>query len=499
MESVGSFDDVLTVSSVGVYAGNSGSNPPAFTAKVDYLFDSATPIVLEDGGDKTAPVISGVSVLPTSSKAVVSYATDEPTTGRVEFGTSSMSASRTGTSTDSQAQMGTSSAYGSQVSTSSSATSHSVTLSGLAPTTTYHYRVVAVDAAGNESVTGDGTFTTPTIASGVAPVSDDFSSGALDASRWMVVDPRGDASVSTVGAGTRDAQLVIAVPGGVVHEAWGTNTAPRVMQAVTDGDFGVEAKFDSLPTSKYQDQGVLVEQDAGRWLRFSVYSDGPGKFVFAASTTKGVSTQRLKATVSMSTPPIWMRVVRTGSVWQLLWSADGVAWTSVGSFDDVLTVSSVGVYAGNSGSNPPAFPAKVDYLFDSATPLADDPDLYAPVISDISLLPGSSAADVSWVTDEPASARVEYGLTSSYGQSVAGSSTTGNKVRLTGLTASTEYHYRIVVHDEAGNEASTPDLTFSGPPRRRSCDRRVVRAEAGVRSQRTPAAVGQRRRQRPRR
>ena len=298
---------------------------------------------------------------------------------------------------------------------------------------------------------------------GSAPVSDDFSSGALDASRWMVVDPRGDASVSTVGAGTRDAQLVIAVPGGVVHEAWGTNTAPRVMQAVTDGDFGVEAKFDSLPTSKYQDQGVLVEQDAGRWLRFSVYSDGPGKFVFAASTTKGVSTQRLKATVSMSAPPIWMRVVRTGSVWQLLWSADGVAWTSVGSFDDVLAVSSVGVYAGNSGSNPPAFSAKVDYLFDSATPivLEDGGDKTAPVISGVSVLPTSSRAVVSYATHGATTGRVEFGTSSSYGSQVpSSSSATSHSVTLSELAPTTTYHYRVVAVDAAGNESVTGDGLF---------------------------------------
>ena len=131
-------------------------------------------------------------------------------------------------------------------------------------------------------------------------------------------------------------------------------------------------KFDWLPLSKYQDQGVLVEQDAGRWLRFSVYSEGPGKFVFAASTSKGVSTQRLKSSVSMSKAPVWLRVVRTGSMWQRLWSADGLAWSSVGSFDDVLAVSSVGVYAGNSGTtvnNAPAFESRVDYVFDTAAPI----------------------------------------------------------------------------------------------------------------------------------
>src|SRR5439155_9261119 len=45
-------------------------------------------------------------------------------------------------------------------------TAHSVTLSGLTPSTTYHYRVLSTDAAGNPATSGDFTFTT---AAGPAP------------------------------------------------------------------------------------------------------------------------------------------------------------------------------------------------------------------------------------------------------------------------------------------------------------------------------------------
>src|SRR4029450_10301370 len=39
-------------------------------------------------------------------------------------------------------------------------TSHSVAVSGLSPSTTYHYRVKSKDAAGNLATSGDLTFTT---------------------------------------------------------------------------------------------------------------------------------------------------------------------------------------------------------------------------------------------------------------------------------------------------------------------------------------------------
>jgi uncharacterized repeat protein (TIGR02543 family) len=44
-----SFTHVLSVTSVGAFVGNAGSSPPAHTGSIDYFFNSASPIVPEDG------------------------------------------------------------------------------------------------------------------------------------------------------------------------------------------------------------------------------------------------------------------------------------------------------------------------------------------------------------------------------------------------------------------------------------------------------------------
>ena len=60
----------MNVTAIAVYAGNLGSNPPAHTALVDYVFDAASPIVPEDGGgagftlDLAATGMGGVSADP---------------------------------------------------------------------------------------------------------------------------------------------------------------------------------------------------------------------------------------------------------------------------------------------------------------------------------------------------------------------------------------------------------------------------------------------------
>jgi hypothetical protein len=76
-------------------------------------------------------------------EATITWATDEPATTRVDYGTTA--------------------AYGSfapLVPSNSLVTNHSQQRTGLLPNTLYHYRVVSRDVAGNEAASSDFTFTT---------------------------------------------------------------------------------------------------------------------------------------------------------------------------------------------------------------------------------------------------------------------------------------------------------------------------------------------------
>jgi len=92
------------------------------------------------------------------------------------------------------------------------------------------------------------------------------------------------------------------------------------------------------------------------------------------------------------------------------------------------------------------------------------PDTTPPTISAISTSSiTQTTATVAWTTNEAADSQVEYGTTTSYGTSTTLNATkvTSHSVGLSGLTASTLYHYRVKSKDAAGNLATSADGTFT--------------------------------------
>ncbi|MCP4305151.1 MAG: DUF1349 domain-containing protein, partial [bacterium] len=203
---------------------------------------------------------------------------------------------------------------------------------------------------GDDSFTydvSDGEFTdTATVSLTVSPPppppapaqSDDFSSGVLDPV-WAIEGPAGtSAGLATT---AEDAFLLLETPDGN-HDIWGQNNTVRAMQTVVDEDFQLETRFLTTPTERYQMQGLLVEQDAGNWIRFDTVFTGASLKAFAAVTVDGSSTAQLNVTVPGDTQ--YLRVTRAGDQWTFEVSSDGVNWTAAGSFTHAMTVTSAGVF-----------------------------------------------------------------------------------------------------------------------------------------------------------
>lgn len=315
----------LTVRVIAPFAGNSGTNP-AWTAKLDYVLDAASPVE-QQFALATSVVGSGAVVRDPAAEAY---------------------------------------AAGTVVSLSAVPAQGSRFV-GWSGDATGSVSPVSVTMEADRAVTA--TFEPEPPLSGAAFHSDDFSSGSLDPAVWTIVDPQGDGTVSFPGAGTSDARVALAVPTGPSHDAYGVNRSLRATQPLADVDFDSEVRFLSVPSQRAQQQGLLVEQDLDDWLRFDVHHTGTALRVYAAKTTAGTTTTALVKSIASSSE-VRLRVSRSGDAWALAWSPDGSAWNQVGSFLHGLTASRIGVFAGNDGKT--AWTADVDWAFDLAAPI--DPE-----------------------------------------------------------------------------------------------------------------------------
>lgn len=262
----------------------------------------------------------------------------------------------------------------------------------------YDFDGTHLNDAGNAVLFGQARATVqlpaPWTPSAGAPVSDDFSAGALNALRWTYFNPRNDATLALAGTGTQNARLSLSVPAGLTHDCWtGGMTAPRVMQAIGNSDFEVMVKFESVFSAGYQIQGLLVQQDPANFIRFDVVRDSDRIKFFSATFTNDVPAVNVDAQITEGSP-LYMRVRRVGSSWTGSYSYDGTTWTQATAFSHILTTTSIGLWAGNAGSPSPAFTALTDFFFNTASPVVPE-DPVAPLVApSVAREPADQSVDI---------------------------------------------------------------------------------------------------------
>ena len=166
-----------------------------------------------------------------------------------------------------------------------------------------------------------------------AQISDDFSQLELDPATWNLIDPVGDIS-----HGVLNGCLTIGIPAGTNHDPRGNlNRSARLMQNVTDGDFEIEAGFQSIPVEDFQVQGLLVEDDPTRFLRLEYYRAGPDLKVSCVMVTGGITKIHGEFNI-IPGGALWLRLSRAGNTWRGFHSQDGGIWTEAFVFDHVMTV-----------------------------------------------------------------------------------------------------------------------------------------------------------------
>ena len=421
-----SFVQALNVTRIGGFAGNAGPNPAEFTMKMDYFFNTDSPVAPEEGTpvtDNLSPLIYNLRSFVQPNGMVVYWKTDEPADGQVDWGTT------TGyTSTP--------------VTHSGYYTTHRAIVTPLDALTDYHFRVKGSDAALNTAATSDYMVYSGAYVDDLTLVSDDFNAATVDASVWTKVNPLGDATIAISGK-----QLSIQVPGGVSHDIWTTGYhAPRVTQEVKDNANVYEwtVKFTSPfagSATNIQLRGVVVEQDSNNLVRFNFSHDGSNLRIYAGGFYEGLSSPEtfINDVIPVSAPPVWLRVIQSGAQFRAYYSTNGTSWTTASVSIRPMRVTRIGVFAGNAGSNPQAFTSNAEFV---ATTIPAKPVLALPLNNAVDV---PTPANLQWdTTASAATYRLQVSTDAGFGTVLYNDSTiTATTKAVTGLGYTTPYYWRV--------------------------------------------------------
>ena len=463
------------------------------------------------------PIISNITVTNISAtSATINWITDQSSTSQVAYGLTNSY----GTTTTLNASL---------------VTSHSVNVSGLSASTTYHFQVISTTNGNATTSSTDQTFTTITAADTTPPsvpqnvtatatspttvtVSWNASTDNIAVAGYKVY--RGSTQIATVNAPAttyNDTGLTAGTTYSYTVAAFDTASPPNVsaqsnsagittpaypiisnitITNITPTSATINWITDQSSTSQVKygltnSYGTTTTLNASLVTSHSVNLSG-----LTASTNyhfQVVSTTAANATTSSSdqtfstiaapdtTPPsVPQNVTATATsstTVTVSWNAstDNVAVAGYKLYRGVTQIATVNAPA--TTYNDTGLTAGTTYsytvaAFDTASP----PNVSAqsnsasittpayPIISNITVTSiAATSATINWITDQSSTSQVKYGLTNSYGTTTTLNSAfvTSHTVTLTGLSASTNYHFQVISTTSGNATTSSSDQTFS--------------------------------------
>jgi|GEM_PF-1352602 len=357
-------------------------------------------------------ITNGPTASPTASDATITWQTNVPTIGKVDWG---VDASYGGGSVADQTPTQT----------------HSLVITGLAANATYHYRVTNT-AAGRDTLTsGDLTFTT---------------SQAL----VVITMPPAETELTATS----------------VTITWSTDVAAdSKVKYGTTTDYGNEVGSTALVT---QHVVKLSSLTPGTTYHYKVVSSAPGRSPVESGDRSFATPQALTITAG---PSYTVTATTATVVWSTsLPSNSLVEYGTAGKFDQqaksddlvadhVIVLSNLQpatTYSYRVTSTGPG----LDVARSVAFTLTTKPRVNVtagPTVKDIT----STGATITLTTDTFSEVQVQYGLDATYGSSASSDKVgTQHTVQLTGLTPGATYHYQVIATSPGLESYVSPDATF---------------------------------------
>lgn len=420
----------------------------------------------QGGTDVTAPTISSVSAgTPQATWATITWTTDELSNSNVGYSASP------------------STAFGSTGSSDAYVTSHSVTLTGLTPNTTYLYRVRSTDVLNNLATDNNGgagySFTTAqggTISNVATESANDNSSTItwntnVSANSYVVYHTNSanllsGSGVSEVGSAT----LVATSTGGIYQHrvtlsglSEGTayyyyvKSTDDSSNTVTDTNGGSYYSFkttqdltapviSSVATPVISHGSVVItwqtDELADTWVEYGLNS---GSYNFSTTRDSTLSIGHVATLTGLSRQTTYYyRVTSRDAQSNSSTSAERSVTTTDMATVTVNSSSSSGGGGGGGGSSKDTTPPKISKM----------------EIADI----GAFSAKVLVDTDETTVAFANFGENAGYGRTNGDSDyKKSHEITLSGLKMGTEYSVQAKVLDADGNSTRSENKIFKTP------------------------------------
>ena len=419
----------------------------------DRIFTTAAIIV-----DNTPPVASAINKVVTETTAVITWITDEPSIGVVNYGINNN--------------------YGINVADTNMglATVHSVTLNNLTAATEYHFEVVSTDGSSNSSMSQDHVLTT-----NIPP----GTGGGLVA-HWSLREGAG-ITVNDNTANGHDGTLVN-------EPIWSGNELifDGVNDHINAGSFDISGealtltgwvKSDYLGNCGFFKDCRIVSKASGTseqdhyWMISTIRVGSTTRLRFRLKA--GGSTSTLIASSGNLTSGELFHVAATYDGTTMRLYKDGVEVGSLAKSGSLDVNNTVNIWIGD---NPPVSGVRrpwkgliadiriyqkaltameVNAVKDIDTNTVDTTP--PTIIGTVNTVIIDTSVTLTWSTDELSTSTVNYGGSIPYSNTDETDSTlaTSHSVTLSGLALDTEYHFEIVSTDGSTNSSTSPDQTFT--------------------------------------
>lgn len=274
------------------------------------------------GIDDIAPVISDVIATPAADgTATITWTTDEASGSRVDYGTVSGELTM-------------------NMSAGAMVTTHTVTLSGLAPTTTYYFRVTSVDDAANstsEPVAPEVlSFNTPAGICAQDRTLADFSLGTPDGNTQVVLD--GDGAV-ILRPGYLEEFSGTAIPAGWTSAQY---VAGSGSVTVAGGRVVVDGSYLHTPLS--YGPGTILEFvatfEAGNYQNVG-FASGSGFAAPWVAIGRGLTGELFARASGQTDVPLGTGLLGTAHNYKIKWNAGNFEFFVDGSNTPAATIASV--------------------------------------------------------------------------------------------------------------------------------------------------------------